>query len=75
MGTLLFGLLLVAVGIAGGIFVSRRQFYRRNVAGVEEFQGYGSMLGSRFMEGAIRLVSVLFFIVGALLAIAGYFQS
>jgi hypothetical protein len=72
MGTLLFGLLLVVVGIAGRIFVGRRQFYRRNVAGVEEFQGYGSMLGSRFMEGGIRIVSVLIFIVGAVLAIAGY---
>jgi uncharacterized protein YneF (UPF0154 family) len=30
MGTLLLGLLLVvAVGVAAGIFVRRRQFYRR----------------------------------------------
>ena len=37
MGTLLFGLLLlVVVGIAAGIFVSRRQSYRQN-------QGYGSV--------------------------------
>ena len=37
MKTLLFGLLLlVAVGIAAGIFVSRRQFCRRN-------QGCGSV--------------------------------
>jgi hypothetical protein len=40
MGTLLFGLLLaVAVGVAGAVFVNRRQFHRRNMTG----QGYGSI--------------------------------
>lgn len=72
---LFVGVVFVVVGIAGFVFVGRRRFYRRNVAGVEEFSGYGSMLGSRFFETSVRLVSFLLFVVGVILTIVGYAQG
>jgi hypothetical protein len=50
---------MAVLGIAGLLFVNRRAFYRRNVAGLEEFDGYSRMLLTRFIERIIRLVSWL----------------
>lgn len=74
MGYVILGIILAIVGIAGFFFIGRRQFHRRNVAGVEEFSGYGSMLGSRLFEGSVRLIAAFLFIAGAILALVGYYQ-
>jgi hypothetical protein len=50
---------MAVLGLAGLLFVNRRAFYRRNVAGLEEFDGYSRMLLTRFVERVIRIVSWL----------------
>ena len=50
---------MAVLGLAGLLFVNRRAFYQRNVAGLEEFDGYSRMLLTRFVERVIRIVSWL----------------
>jgi hypothetical protein len=52
------GLLLVAWG-------GRRRLYRRNFAGVEEFNSYGHMVGSRLVEDLAGRIGALMFGLGA----------
>lgn len=64
MSILLVGLLLAALGAAGKIWVSRRRFYRRNMAGVEEFRSYGGALITRAVERVVNLTSWCLLVVG-----------
>jgi hypothetical protein len=57
---LAISLVFLVLGVSGFLYVNRRVFYRRNVAGVQEFNGYGKMLIIRLFETAIRVVSLLF---------------
>ena len=62
--TFLMPLALLAAGGAGWIIVGRRRFNRRNFAGIEEFNGYGSMLIARFIERIIRVASGVALVMG-----------
>lgn len=53
----LFDVLLSVLGAFGFIFVKRRKFYRRNVAGVEEFSSYSSMVAKNMLEFIIQFAS------------------
>lgn len=64
------GTILVLLAIAGVVFVKRREFYRRNQAGIEEFNGYGNMLATRAIETGIKVVSLLFFVIGVVQFVA-----
>lgn len=55
---------LLLLGTGGFVFVNRRQFYRRNSQGVQQFAGYGRMLATRAVEQCIRILAALF-IAGA----------
>jgi len=46
--------LLFGGGVALNIWVERRQFYRRNGAGVEEFASYSAAVAARGLEGLAR---------------------
>ncbi|WP_420476515.1 hypothetical protein [Noviherbaspirillum sp. ST9] len=59
--------ILVLLGAAGLFFVSRREFYRRNASGIEEFGGFTGMLATKFLERILRTVSVLLLLAGATL--------
>lgn len=64
MAPLFLGIIILALGVAGLIFVNRRAFYRRNMAGVEEFNGFGSMVATRVFEKTVRIASWLVVVVG-----------
>lgn len=68
---LLFGLIILAVGIAGIFYVRRRKFYRRNMAGVEEFKSYGSAVGTNFFESLIGAISFFVILLGGLITLVG----
>jgi hypothetical protein len=68
---LLLGLVILTVGIAGIFYVRRRKFYRRNVAGVEEFKSYGSAVATNFIESAIGAASFLIFLLGGIITLIG----
>lgn len=70
---LFVGLLMFIAGIAGFVFVRRREFYRRNVAGNEEFESYGHMVRAGFLEGLIKLISLPLLILGLIVfLVAGF---
>jgi hypothetical protein len=49
------GLSLLCVGAVAWLFVGRRRFRRRNLAGVEEFSSYGQMLLIKVVERLLRI--------------------
>lgn len=63
--------IILALGIAGIIYVRRRKFYRRNVAGVEEFKSFGSAVGTRFFEEFISVISFLAILFGGWVSLRG----
>lgn len=56
--------LALIAGIALRMWVSRRAFYRRNEAGVEEFKSYSAKLGTNAIEGVVSIISVLLLLFG-----------
>ena len=64
MTTAILGIFLVALGIASNIWVSRRIFYRRNMAGIEQFDSYGKALATRFQEKIVLLIAGLCILSG-----------
>ena len=70
---MIVGLLMFIAGIAGFVFVRRREFYRRNAAGNEEFESYGHMVRAGFLEGFIKLISLPLLILGLIVfLVAGF---
>ncbi|HYA21351.1 MAG TPA: hypothetical protein VEG25_12025, partial [Burkholderiales bacterium] len=58
------GITMVIGGLAGLLWVGRRKFYRRSVAGVEEFSSYGDALFWRPIETLVIFVGVAAIIIG-----------
>lgn len=65
MSPFLTGFVILGLGIAGRVYVARRRFYRRNIAGIEEFAGFGRMVVTRFAEGVINLAAWVTIFAGA----------
>jgi len=70
-GMATLGLILLGAGIWVWMFVGRRRFMRRNIAGIEEFNGYGGMLVTRFAEKGLRVFAVLLVLGGFGLMMSG----
>lgn len=56
---LIYAIPFAIAGIAGKHMVQRRRFYRRNLAGIEEFRSYGAMVATRALEGVLDIASRL----------------
>lgn len=61
------GSVLLLSGVAVWLWVGRQRFRRRNVAGIEEFNGYGEMLLTKVFEKFLRICAVLAVVSGLLL--------
>lgn len=72
MSAMITGVLFLLFGVLGLYLVSRRQFYRRNVAGVEEFSSHSAMIGAQLLEKVIRIASWLLVVFGIIAVIAAY---
>lgn len=57
-------LLCLPAGFGGIYWVKRRRFWRRNVAGLEEFPGYGTMLLTSAMEKLVMVACYCVLIPG-----------
>ncbi|RYY24523.1 MAG: hypothetical protein EOP41_05835 [Sphingobacteriaceae bacterium] len=72
-------LIWALVFLAGGFFlrfqINKRQFNRRNVAGVEEFTSYGKAYTTQMAEKIGRLVGIFLIVIGALLALSFFFGT
>ena len=60
------GLAAIIIGIALRMWVSRRAFYRRNAAGVEEFNSYSAKVFSGMLETLVSLVGIASMIGGVI---------
>ena len=61
---LVLAVALWALGAGTILFVKRRAFYRRNVAGLEQFRGYGNMLVTRLFEAGMMFGGLLCIVAG-----------
>jgi hypothetical protein len=75
MSQVIFALVLVAIGVAGLLIVGRRAFYRRNAAGVEEHNGFASMLATRAVEKVIRVISSFCLFAGGVVLLIHLMKS
>ena len=66
---LFVGLVLLALGGTGLYIRGKRKFNRRNIAGVEEFKGYGSAVATNFLESALGAISFLVLALGSFLTV------
>ena len=64
--SVIFGLLLMGVAVAGLLFVSSRKFYRRNSSGIEKFASFSQSVTANALEKIILFVSALLFLCGFL---------
>lgn len=55
----IIGLILIAFTGGAGYIVEKRQFERRNRAGVEEFESYHKMVRARAEEGLMKALGTL----------------
>ncbi|MBS0383089.1 MAG: molybdenum ABC transporter permease [Proteobacteria bacterium] len=69
------GVLLMLAGYLVGLYVRRRAFYRRNEAGVEEFDSFGKSIASGLFEGVLKILSVALIFFGVLAIFAGAVAS
>lgn len=53
------GIILIGFTIALGLVYDRKQFMRRNAAGVEGFESYGHKVKARMEEGAAKAIGVV----------------
>ena len=61
---ILLGLALIPAAFVGRTFAKRRQFYRRNAAGIEQFQRYSAMIKTQFKEGLVQILSFVVSLIG-----------
>lgn len=58
------GVVMLAISIAGGLWVQRRRFYRRNPAGLQVFRSFGASLATGTFEALALLVFRLIGLAG-----------
>ena len=72
---MIIAIILVFLGTAGLFYVSRREFYRRNAAGIEEFGGFTGMLATKLIERVLRAISGLFLLAGVVLILVTFMRG
>lgn len=70
---LMLGIIPIVIGIGLIYWISRRKFYRRNVAGVESFSSFEKSVFVRFIERIGKWIAYALIIYG-LLSIWTYTQ-
>ncbi|AZS21776.1 MULTISPECIES: hypothetical protein [unclassified Caulobacter] len=61
------GIGLVALAVAADLWVKRRRFYRRNMAGLETFSSFGASVTTRGLERLVLGASRIAGLLGALM--------
>lgn len=63
---LMFGIILIIVGIGLIYWISRRKFYRRNGMGAEGFSSFEASVFTRLIEWVGRLLAFTLIVVGVI---------
>lgn len=72
---LIWALVFLAAGFFLRFQINKRQFNRRNVAGIEEFKSYGSAYTTQMAEKVGRLVGIFLMVIGVLLLLSFFFGT
>jgi len=72
---LFFGIVFILGGFVTRFQINKREFNRRNAAGVEEFKSYGNAYGIKIIEKVGRLVGGFLIVVGILMTLAYFFGN
>ncbi|WP_039816499.1 hypothetical protein [Xanthomonas arboricola] len=72
---MMLGLALLAAGFALQFLVGRRRFLRRNVAGIEQYGSYLSLLFNRAFNRLAALAAALLLAAGLVLIAADFFPG
>ncbi|MFD1258750.1 molybdenum ABC transporter permease [Mucilaginibacter terrae] len=73
--TLVWAILFLVGGFVLRFQINKRQFNRRNAAGVEEFKSYGNAYGIQIMEKIGRWVGLFLIITGIFFAVSFFFDG
>lgn len=63
---LVFGIIVIVVGIGLIYWINRRKFYRRNAMGAEGFSSFEASVFTRLIERIGKWIAYLLIIVGAI---------
>lgn len=63
---LVFGIVLVVIGVGLIYWINRRKFYRRNAMGAEGFSSFEASVFTRFIEWIGRLIALALIVFGAI---------
>jgi len=66
------GIIFLVICWVINLIIGRRKFYRRNQAGVEEFESYGKAVGTNLFEGALTKIATGIGVVGIIMIIIGW---
>jgi len=69
------GFVLLALGVAGSLWIERRRFYRRNPAGLQAFRSFGASLATGTFENVALLVFRLMGLAGVAGLILAAFKT
>jgi len=71
----IFGTLLLIAGLYLFIFVDRRQFYKKNSMGIEEYDSYGEAITSRFINTISGIAGAVLILVGIIILVISASKS
>ncbi len=72
---LIVGSCMLLLGIACRVYVSRNRFYRRGVAGLQQFSSYRKSVVVTAFEGIVKIVGTLLILGGLLLFLLFWFDG
>ncbi|WP_439559038.1 hypothetical protein [Dyadobacter sp.] len=72
---MMYGAVLIAIGIGLRLFVSQRRFNRRGYGGAQHYSTYWSALFISTFEGILMIVSALAIVLGIFLLIVELFNN
>ncbi|MBV8252590.1 MAG: molybdenum ABC transporter permease [Chitinophaga sp.] len=72
---LILGICMTILGLALRVYVSRNRFYRRGVAGLQEFSSYRKSVAIPAFERLVKIVGTLLMIGGLFLCFLVWFNA
>ncbi len=75
METQVFAIIIFILGLLLHLYIRKRQFTRRNVAGIETFSSYETSVFIRLLELVGRIISFIMIFLGVILFWVSYTQE
>lgn len=73
--TFVLGTLALVIGIALRLWISKRKFYRRNPAGMEEFKNFRTSIFTTILELVFNILGFILIVGGILILLLGLYAT